>query len=207
MDSSQQSPTTSIPSDEDRPFEVREWIASVLLEAPAVCSDEEADTIAGKFHGTGWDLKTATIGDLQSPSCLGIEGGQRVFERVDNSQGTVGAPGVCHIVYMLTTRQFESMLSSIRKTTKASGLDLIPANAGSATGSRKTSVVDAAGQDSQREGSSISTRHSRHSSRASLGVPPNDTVPDVRRNSAIDLNDGADVAVKRRRGSSQGGTS
>lgn len=89
MGSSTTSPTLSIPSDEDGPFEVREWIVSVLLAPPAICSDDEAEALARKFHGTGLDLKTASCGDLQSSSCLGPRAGLRVYERIDKSQGPV----------------------------------------------------------------------------------------------------------------------
>ena len=94
MDISNPSPTSSIPSDEDSPYEVRAWIISVLLCEPAICSDEEAEALAGKFHGCGLDLKTASCGDLQSASCLGPRAGLRVFERVDGSQGTVWSPRI-----------------------------------------------------------------------------------------------------------------
>ena len=87
MDSVQPSPTHTIPADDDGPFEIRDWIVSVLLSSPAVCSDEEAESLAGKFHGTGLDLKTATIGDLQES--LGKIGGQRVHQKIEDSQGAV----------------------------------------------------------------------------------------------------------------------
>ena len=89
MDLPEPTPALAIPLDGDGPFEVRAWIISVLLTPPAICSDEEAEALAGKFHGTGLDLKTATVGHLQSTSCFGKDGGLRVFERIENSQGTV----------------------------------------------------------------------------------------------------------------------
>ena len=82
-------PTAQLPLDDDDPFEVRTWIIAVLLSEPRLFSDDEAEEIAGKFHGTGLDLKTANIGELKATSCLGPIAGMRVHERVDRAQGGV----------------------------------------------------------------------------------------------------------------------
>jgi len=80
----------TIPGDDDGPFEVRAWINRVLLQYPPLCaSDEEAEKLAGRFHGSGLDLKNAAIGDLQADSSLGPAAGLRVFQRIENASSAV----------------------------------------------------------------------------------------------------------------------
>ncbi|KAK3066198.1 hypothetical protein LTS18_001918, partial [Coniosporium uncinatum] len=95
----------TIPGDDDGPFEVRAWITKVLLQYPPLCaSDEEAEKLAGKFHGSGLDLKNAAIGDLQADSSLGPAAGLRVFQRIEDASSA-----------------FESIMSSLKSATKSWG--------------------------------------------------------------------------------------
>ena len=94
--------------------------------------------------------------------------------------------------------QFESVLSSLRKTTKAWGLDIIPPNAGSAAPSRKGSVAPVY-EDVELE--NRSQRHSRSNSQDSAAGSSHDIAPDVRKNSTVDLTDGSDSHMTKRRSS------
>ena len=94
--------------------------------------------------------------------------------------------------------QFESVLSSLRKTTKAWGLDIIPPNAGSAAPSRKGSVAPVY-EDVELE--NRSQRHSRSNSQDSAAGSSRDVAPDVRKNSTVDLTDGSDSHMTKRRSS------
>ena len=76
------------------------------------------------------------------------------------------------------------MLNSLRKTSKSWGFDFIPAaNATSTTDSRKPSVVPST-HDEQ------------------VDQPLNHTEGHVRKISSVELGDGGDTAVKKRRSSS-----
>ena len=61
----------------------------MLLTPPPLCSDDEAETLAGKFPGTELELKAATIGELQSPSCPDTDGRLRNLGRMVNSRDAV----------------------------------------------------------------------------------------------------------------------